>query len=168
MMRSPRAPDRDWSRLGSVRRLRLPVPTPALFNKVKGDKETIIGLSSESDSATCHKLRSLISFICFSKSVFDIPKPHQGSQFNYRSFLSTSVCEVSNFLWDFNLIVWIIQICLAPKENLKFRISPFFCQHPRRQHHQRPLILCIFISLLQQDSVFVFIFGVIARDWWLV
>ena len=65
-MRSPRAPDRDWSRLGFVRRLRLPVPTPTLFNKVKGDKETIIGLSSESDSATCHKLRSLKSFICFS------------------------------------------------------------------------------------------------------
>ena len=29
---------------------------PATLHKVKGDKGTIIGLSSESDSATCHKL----------------------------------------------------------------------------------------------------------------
>ena len=59
-----RHPDRDWS-AGSLQRLESPALSPTLFSKVKGDKGTIIGLSSESDSATCHKLKSLISFICF-------------------------------------------------------------------------------------------------------
>ena len=42
-----RHPDRDW-RAGSFQRLESPALSPTLFSKVKGDKGTIIGLSSRS------------------------------------------------------------------------------------------------------------------------